>query len=40
MIEDADAKIESLKEVWLTDSDLSFLRALPASTLDRLVEEV
>lgn len=35
-----DAHIESLKELWLTDTDLSFLRQLEPSLLGRIVAEV
>jgi hypothetical protein len=37
---DADAQIESLKELWLTDSDLSFMREIDPAALARIVDEV
>jgi hypothetical protein len=37
---EVDAQIESLKEVWLTETDLSFLRDVDPSVLARIVGEV
>jgi predicted regulator of amino acid metabolism with ACT domain len=39
-VSSADAQIETLKELWLTDSDLSFLRELEPSLLARVTAEV
>jgi hypothetical protein len=39
MAEEVDAQIESLKEIWLTETDLSFLRAVDPSILARIVTE-
>jgi hypothetical protein len=40
MSDGVDAQIESLKEVWLTETDLSFLRDVEPSVLARIVAEV
>lgn len=37
---DVDAHLESLKEVWLTETDLSFLRDVDPAVLARIVAEV
>lgn len=36
----SDEQIETLKELWLTDSDLSFLKQIDPSALERLTAEV
>ncbi len=40
MSEAIDSQIETLKEVWLTETDLSFLRDVDPSLLTRIVGEV